>query len=164
MKAITLAAPILSAFFILTGFMSHESSSDEERKAVLKTLESWNEGWKKRDAVLAVSDYAEGADWTNAFGDRFQSRIELREGLEFIFSLDFVMIGNSQGNEYQDVTFIADDVAIIRSRLSRTGQLTDSGQAMRDREINHLRVLKKRDGRWLIVSHLISQAKEKGSL
>ena len=34
---------------------------------------------------------------------------------------------------------------------------------MRARVIHHLRVLERRDGRWQIVSHLISQAKEKGS-
>ena len=111
-----------------------------------------------------LPDYAADADWTNAFGDRFQGRAELERGLAFIFGLDFVMAGQSQENEVQEVSFLSDDVAIIRSRLVRTGQKTDSGEVMRDREINHLRVLQKRGGRWLVVSHLISQAKEKGSL
>ena len=141
-----------------------DQPSADERRAVLKTLESWNEGWNTKDAALAVADYAEDADWTNAFGDRFQGRADLLEGLEFIFSLDFVMAGDSADNDYQDVTFLSKDVALIRSQLVRKGQLTGTGEAMRDRQINHLRVLHKRQGRWVIVSHLISQAKEKGSL
>ena len=147
------------------GEISAEVSIPEaEREAVLKTLQSWNEGWRVRDAALAVADYAEDTDWTNAFGDRFQSRQELQNGLEFIFGLEFVMAGASAGNTYQDVRFLTPEVAIIRSQLIRSGQKTDSGQDMRDRRINHLRVLEKRNGRWVIVSHLISQAKEKGSL
>lgn len=142
---------------------SLDKTSAGERAAVLATLDSWNEGWKTKDAALAVADYAEDADWTNAFGDRFQGRAELQKGLEFIFSLDFVMAGDSGGNAYQDVTFLADDIALIRSQLVRRGQKTDTGDFMNDREINHLRVLRKKNGEWRIISHLISQAKEKGS-
>jgi uncharacterized protein (TIGR02246 family) len=160
---------VLIFFLAMVASVDRAISADvplphEEREAVLRTLQSWNEGWKVRDAALAVADYAEDADWTNAFGDRFQGRDELQKGLEFIFGLDFVMAGSSAGNTYEDVTFLTPEVAIIRSQLVRAGQQTNSGQTMRDRHINHLRVLQKRSGRWVIVSHLISQAKEKGSL
>ncbi len=160
----TVSFLLLISTMALFGCATDTTGRSDEREAVLETLESWNEGWRTRDARLAVADYALDTDWTNAFGDRFQGRAELMKGLEFIFSLDFVMAGDSQGNEYQDVTFLSEDIAMIRSRLVRTGQQTDDGKTMRDREINHLRVLEKRNGRWAIVSHLISQAKEKGSL
>ncbi len=137
------------------------SQTDSDSAAVLKVFDSWNEGWAKRDASLAVQDYAEDADWTNAFGDRFQGRDALKKGLEFIFSLDFVMAGDSAGNEFADVTFLTPDVAMIRSKLVRTGQLTSAGDKMPDRHIHHLRVLQRRDGKWQIVSHLISQAHRK---
>lgn len=164
MRATSLAAPLLFVFLGVVAGTSLEASPAEERQAVLRTLDSWNEGWRIKDAALAVSDYSEDTDWTNAFGDRFQGRAELQKGLEFIFSLDFVMAGDSAGNDYQDVTFLAPDVALIRSRLTRKGQRTGAGQIMHDRQVNHLRVLQKRQGHWTIVSHLISQAKEKGSL
>ncbi|MDF1799960.1 MAG: SgcJ/EcaC family oxidoreductase [Planctomycetota bacterium] len=125
---------------------------------VLATLESWSHGWAEADAAIAVQDYAEDADWTNAFGDRFQGRAALREGLEFIFSLGFVMAGESSGNQFAEVTFVTPDVALVRSKLIRVGQEQSDGSLMPDRHINHLRVLHRRDGRWLIVSHLISQA------
>lgn len=153
----------ITSVISLPGCATREVPVHEDHDAVLTTLDSWNAGWSSRDAELAVADYAEDADWTNAFGDRFQGRDELREGLDFIFSLDFVMAGDSLGNEFKDVEFLSDDVALIRSQLARTGQMTGTGDVMNDRTINHLRVLQRRDGRWVIVSHLISQAKEKGS-
>ncbi|NNG15602.1 MAG: SgcJ/EcaC family oxidoreductase [Gemmatimonadales bacterium] len=149
---------------LLVGLVaSCTSTHDEEaaRTAVLATLDSWNRGWVEGDASVAVEDYSEDADWTNAFGDRFQGREALREGLEFIFGLGFVMAGTSSDNEFSDVTFLAPDVALLRSKLVRTGQQMSNGSQMQDRHIHHLRVLQRRDGEWKIVSHLISQAQEK---
>ena len=139
------------------------SQTDADAAAIRKTLDSWNEGWSKGDAALAVTDYAEETDWTNAFGDRFQGREELQQGLDHIFSLDFLMAGNSGSNEYEDVTFLEPDVALLRSKLVRVGQKTATGATMPDRHIHHLRVLKRLDGKWQIVSHLISQAQPKTS-
>ena len=45
--------------------------AEPDRAAVLATLEFWNRGWAEADASMAVEDYSENADWTNAFGDRF---------------------------------------------------------------------------------------------
>ncbi|MFC2954156.1 YybH family protein [Marinicaulis aureus] len=136
-----------------------EKAGDEA--AVLATLDSWNRGWAEKDAALAVQDYADDTDWTNAFGDRFQTREELQEGLEFIFSLDFVMAGDSADNEFEDVIFLTPDIALIRSKLVRQGQQFNTGESRPDRHINHLRVLERRDGKWQIVSHMISQAQDK---
>lgn len=137
------------------------AQSDADKAAILKTFDSWNSGWEKGDADLAVRDYADDADWTNAFGDRFESKQALRDGLDYIFGLGFVMAGDSAGNEFADVVFLGPDVATVRSKLVRTGQQTSAEELMPDRHINHLRVLHRRAGRWVIVSHLISQAKEK---
>lgn len=150
---------VLTIAFILPNTVYSQASDDAV--AVLVIFESWNEGWANADATVAVQDYAEDADWTNAFGDRIQGRDALRKKLQYIFNLDFVMAGGSGGNEYADVTFLSPDVALIRSKLVRTGQKTSTGTTMPDRHINHLRVLQRRDGKWQVVSHLISQAKEK---
>lgn len=139
------------------------AQTKSDSAAIIKTLDSWNHGWAKADADLAVKDYAEDVDWTNAFGDRFQGRDALKKGLEFIFNLDFVMAGSSGSNEFEEVTFLTPDVALLRSKLVRKGQKTSTGQAMPDRHIHHLRVLHRRNGKWQIVSHLISQSHKKGS-
>lgn len=146
---------------LFTGSCATPSVDAGDRSAVLSTLDSWNRGWAEVDARVAVEDYADDADWTNAFGDRFQGRAALQEGLEFIFSLGFVMAGDSSKNEFADVTFVTPDVALLRSKLVRVGQRQSDGTLMPDRHINHLRVLHRREGRWLIVSHMISQAQVK---
>jgi len=154
------SAPImLIAMLVSLPIVAADTADDEAE--VLAVFESWDRGWAERDADMALEDYADDIDWTNAFGDRYVGKAALREGFAYIFSLDFVMAGDSGQNEYNEVRFLGDDVAIVRSKLVRSGQQTSAGKAMPDRHINHLRVLEKRDGRWLIVSHLISQAKEK---
>ena len=154
---------MLGLMMLATAFFaaSAHAQADDETAAVLATLESWNEGWAQKDAALAVRDYAENADWTNAFGDRFQSKEELQKGLEFIFNLDFVMAGESGGDEFADVRFLTPDIALIRSKLVREGQQFSTGETRPDRHINHLRVLERQNGEWKIVSHMISQALEK---
>lgn len=139
-----------------------DAQTEADSKAIIQALESWNEGWATKDADLAVQDYAPDIDWTNAFGDRYQDRESLRKGLEFIFGLDFVMAGNSGRNEFEDVTFLTPNIAMLRSKLVRTGQKTSAGEVMPDRQIHHLRVFKRREGKWQIVSHLISQSHPKG--
>lgn len=129
--------------------------------AILRTLDSWNQGWEEADAERAVQAYAEDTDWTNAFGDRVVGRDSLQKTLAFIFSLDFVMAGDSGENEFTDLTFLTPDVALLRSKLVRVGQQVRSGETMPDRHVHHLRVYERRKGEWQIVSHLISQAHEK---
>lgn len=144
---------------LLAGCTTAQTSTPEQD--ALAVLESWNAGWAERDAELAVQDYADDIDWTNAFGDRHQGKDALLEALTFIFGLDFVMAGESEGNEYQEVRFLSEDIALIRSKLTRTGQQFRSGEVRPDRVIDHLRVLERRNGEWVIVSHLISQAEQR---
>ena len=142
---------------VLLSISANAPASEVDEALIRETLESWEQGWAHLNAKLAVSHYAEDADWTNAFGDRFQSKEELQKGLEFIFSLDFVMAGESKGHEFDDITFLSSEVAVVRSKLIRVNQKTSTGLLMPDRHINHLRVYERRSGQWLIVSHMISQ-------
>lgn len=154
-------AVLLVSFLVCSLPSLVNAQTEEDRSAILKVFDSWNQGWKDKDVDRAVADYSEDADWTNAFGDRFQGKPALKEGLDFIFSLNFVMAGDSAKNEYTDITFLTPEIALVRSKLVRIGQKTSTGKLMPDRHIHHLRVLEKRNNRWLIVSHLISQAQPK---
>ncbi|WP_422862072.1 YybH family protein [Flagellimonas sp. W118] len=137
-----------------------EIDSDTDSKEILKTIDNWNEGWDAKDVELAIKDYSENTDWTNAFGDRMQSKSELRQLLTKIFAMDFVMNGeDSYVND--DVQFLTDNIAILRSTNVRTGQKWSDGTLMNDRYINHLRVYEKSNNEWKIISHMISQAQEK---
>ncbi|CAN5480433.1 hypothetical protein BH23BAC3_BH23BAC3_24130 [soil metagenome] len=94
---------------------------DKESKEIVKTIDNWNAGWDAKDAELAVKDHSENTDWTNAFGDRMQSKSELRELLVEIFEMDFVMDGvDNYVND--DVQFLTDDIALLRSNQCLTGR------------------------------------------
>lgn len=129
-------------------------------KKIIQTIDNWNEGWDKKDVELAISDYSEDTDWTNAFGDRMQSKSELRQLLTEIFVMDFVMDGidNYVNDEIQ---FLTDDIALLRSTNIRKGQKWSDGTLMKDRYIHHLRVYQKINNEWKITDHMISQAQEK---
>ena len=153
---------------LLIGFALGCNSNKEEVKTdkgieserIIRTIENWNEGWDKKDVELAISDYSEDTDWTNAFGDRMQSKSELRELLKEIFAMDFVMEG-TDNYQNDDVQFLTDNFALLRSINIRKGQKWSDGTLMNDRYIHHLRVYKKINNEWKIISHMISQANEK---
>ena len=128
---------LLFTLCFITNSAIAQSSADSI--AILKTFDSWSRGWAEKNVTLAIEAYSEDIDWTNAFGSRFQGKKSLKKGLEFIFSLPFVMAGNSVGNEFTDITFLNSDIALVRSKLTRTGQQTSKGEEMPDRHINHIK-------------------------
>lgn len=128
--------------------------------AIMRAVEHWEQGWNAADVALATRDYAEDVDWTNAFGTRVQGRDSLTARLGWILGHANITAGQSE-YVYNDLTFLTPDIALLRSKAIVEGQRTISGEPMDDRHIHHLRVFERRDGRWLIVSHLVSQAREK---
>lgn len=128
--------------------------------AIMQTIDHWEQGWNEGDVALAIQDYAEDVNWTNAFGDRVRGRDSLAVFLEFVLSLDVVRAGRS---EYvlNDLTFLGPDAAVLRSRSVVEGQLFSDGTPMANRRNDHLRVLQRRAGKWVIMSHLVSWANER---
>lgn len=145
---------------LLTGNVSAQTSvAKAEQQLVEKLIESWNEGWLRKDAKMAAQDYSDDADWTNAFGMKKKGRGEIEKFLSEVFSLPFVMAGQSRVTE-QSIKMIKPDVALVVTRVERVGQLTPTGAPLGTRETSHLRVAVKTGGHWRIVSHLISDARD----
>ncbi|MCK8521462.1 hypothetical protein M0D21_07780 [Aquimarina sp. D1M17] len=137
-----------------------EIDRNSDSKEILKTIDNWNKGWEVKDVELAIKDYSDKTDWTNAFGDRMQSKTELRQLLTEIFAMDFVMTGvDNYVND--DVQFLTEDIALLRSKNIRSGQKWSDGTIMKDRYIHHLRVYQRINNEWKITNHMISQAHEK---
>ncbi len=130
---------------------------DEARSSINKSIDAWDNGWENKDVELSLKYYADSTDWTNAFGDRVRTKEELRALLETIFGLDFVMSGENDYGE-NEILFLNDSIATARSLNIRKNQNWPDGTPMADRYNNHLRVYKKINGDWLIISHIISQA------
>jgi uncharacterized protein (TIGR02246 family) len=130
-----------------------------DHQLVEKVIENWNQGWLKKDAKLAAKDYSDDADWTNAFGMKKKGRAEIEQLLTQVFSLPFVMAGQSKTSE-ESVRMLRPDVALVITRVERVGQFTPTGEQLGTRQTSHLRVLLKVDGEWKIVSHLVSDARD----
>jgi hypothetical protein len=130
---------------------------DNAKTLINESIEEWDNAWETKNLELALKHYADRTDWTNAFGDRVQSKTELRELLGFIFNLDFVMSGENDYGE-NEITFLNDSIATVRSLNIRKNQKWPDGSKMDDRYVNHLRIYEKINGEWLITNHMISQA------
>jgi len=154
---IFLSVVLLAVASGITGCASTAGSS-ADRAAIHGSLDDWNEGWRTKDAALATGAYSDDAEFTNAFGFHCVGRSAIEELIARVFTYDFVMAGRSEDDSIE-VRFLERDVAMVRSRRTRTGQQTADGGALPPREITHLRVFHRAHGRWQIVSHLISDAR-----
>lgn len=152
---------LLVGFCLFGGKLSAqvvETSTDST--AIMAAFQNWERGWEIYDAELATRDYSKDADWTNAFGNRLIGQDSIRAFLGQIFERPALSAGNTQ-YVFHDLRFLSSDVALLRSRAIREGQLLADGTAP-VRHINHLRVFAKRDQKWVIVSHLISDERTPG--
>ncbi|MDH7912505.1 SgcJ/EcaC family oxidoreductase [Winogradskyella sp. SYSU M77433] len=160
MQKLTFLMVMVFGFIVSCNESPDTSNRTEDIIAIKQNIEDYDQGWDAKDLETVLKGYSNDIDWTNAFGDRVQGKEELRELLEIIFSLDFVMSGK---NNYKrpDINFLTNEIALVRSTNIRTGQQWPDGSAMNDRVINHLRVFEKRDDTWLCINHMISQAHDK---
>ena len=130
-----------------------------DREQVMAVIERWNEGWTSKNPELASRDYSEDAFWMNAFGMERKGRDAVREMLRQVFDLP-IMAGATSNVVGHEVKFLTDDVATVVTRVDRKGQTSALGEQLGTRKTSHLRVFQKRDGQWVIVSHLISDARD----
>ncbi len=129
--------------------------------AIMSAIDRWFEAWEAGDAALAARDYAEDADWTNAFGQTQRGRAAIEGQIREVFALGFVVAGQSEAIG-QEMRLVAPDIALVTTRVERRGQRTESGEDLGVRRTTHLRVFERRRGAWVIVSHLISDARDMG--
>lgn len=152
MRAVLLFLMLISLPF------STFADQKEDKAAIEQAIANWDHGWKIKDPALAARDYATDADWTNAFGMTRTGQAEIESTLKEVFALSFVMAGDSQTVK-QGVRFLDSDTALVLSRVQRAGQLNTDGRELGTRQTSHLRVFSRIEGKWQIVSHLISDAR-----
>ncbi|MBS9462872.1 SgcJ/EcaC family oxidoreductase [Flagellimonas sp. 389] len=146
---------LLMLAFSLNTFVKAQNKDDKQQiETIIKTIA---QGWKERDVEKTVQHYDDKVDWTNAFGDRMQTKEELKTLLTEIYGFEFVMKGKSV-NQYNDIDFLTPEIAVVRSKTVVKGQEWSNGTAMKDRHNHHLMVFQKKNEEWKVISHLISQA------
>lgn len=151
---------IFLAFFAVMLDASGQKKSSQDSMQILAIIDDWNKAWQTKDYVLAAKGYSHHAHFTNAFGDKRNGQNEVEALLKEVFSLPFVMAGNSETSEHRyqvlDVTTV-----IVHTAVIRKGQQLPDGSVLTDRKTTHMRVFKKTAGKWEIKAHLISDARDK---
>ena len=126
--------------------------------AITAAIDRWYEGWETLDAPLAARDYADDALWTDAFGQTRRGRAAIEAYLLEDFTLGFATVGESRP-VIQEVRSLRPDVALVTTREER-GQRQALGMAqLAVQRTTHLRVFERRGGQWVIVNHLIADAR-----
>ena len=128
--------------------------------AIMAAFQNWERGWELYDPELASRDYSDDADWTNAFGMRRIGRDSIHALLTQVFDISAVTAGETR-YEFHDLRFVSPEIALLRSRAIRERQQLADGTA-EVRRIAHLRVFRKQNGQWLIISHLIADERTPG--
>jgi len=134
--------------------MVHGQVAPDDRRAAMEVLERFDRGLMARDAVQATADYADDAEWLNAFGVRKIGRVEIRAFLETVWGTEHTHAYHV-ARTGQAIRFLRSDVAVAWGSWTDDDQRSLDGEPLPPRVGNDLRILIKRDGRWLIASHMI---------
>lgn len=152
---------IIAITFLWTGMpviVQSQTISAADSLEITQKMNDWNRAWVEKDHKLAAKWYTEQAEWTNAFGHNRVGSTEIGNFLKEVFQLPFVMAGQSRTTS-QRLIAVSDDVILVVTTVERTGQTTPDGTELGIRKATHHRLFKK-DPEWLIVGHLISDARD----
>jgi uncharacterized protein (TIGR02246 family) len=164
MKHLAITAILLIAAAPLApGQVSNQRARNDGRSqdeaAIRRILANWDRGWDEFDARLAAMDYADDADWLNAFGRKKKGRAELQKFLTELFVRPDMKAARFTTTSIT-IRFIRPDVAVAYTDFVGVGQKTLSGKEMGKRVGHQIRVLSKEGGKWVIVSHQIMDERE----
>lgn len=131
-----------------------QAGSAEDEAAIRAIVNHWQQSWENFDASVLAGDYAEDADWQNAFGVRLKGSAQI---VDFVSKV--VKRPNVQGRQTtwgdSTVRFVRPDVALAYRDYSTVGHKAPSGQEMPERKTHATWFLTKDAGKWRIASHVI---------
>ncbi len=136
--------------------------SAEDEAAIRRVVLNWDRGWDEGKAELSSADYADDADWINAFGYERKGKAEILAFLTKLYKNPDVRAGKST-KPVTTTRCVRPDVAITYTYNEIEGQkrdVRDGGGFYPKRKVRHTRVISKENGRWLTVSHRIMDDKE----
>ncbi len=154
MKSILFLLFVLSLSTSVMGQMISKADSLE----IVTKINDWNNGWKVKDYELATKWYSEQAEFTNAFGHSKTGKQNIENFIKEVFGLPFVMAGDSRVSN-QKLIQLDNRIVLVITCIERSGQKTPDEKELGIRLTTHHRIFKK-DSEWLIVGHLISDARD----
>ena len=82
--AMVVVSALLAASFLRpqsTEVFQRGGGNVADKAAIRQAIANWDAGWKEFNAELASQDYADDADWTNAFGRSRKGKAEIQKFL-----------------------------------------------------------------------------------
>lgn len=126
----------------------------EDEAAIRTIVNHWQQTWENFDASPLAGDYAEDADWQNAFGVRLKGGAKIVDFVSKVVKRSTVQGRHTTWGE-PAVRFVRPDVALAYRDYSTEGHKTPNGQEMPERKTHSTWFLTKDGGKWRIVSQVI---------
>lgn len=130
------------------------AGTPEDEAAIRTIVNHWQKTWDNHDASYLAGDFAEDADWLNAFGVKIQGSAKI-----LAFMAGMVKRPNVQGRQTTwgepRIRFIRSDVAIAYRDYKTIGHRTLDGKEMPQRNTHATWFLTKDGGKWRISSQVI---------
>lgn len=129
------------------------SSTAEDETAIRRLLTTAQEATLRRDARLYATQFAEDADWENAFGDRITGRDSIVKNMEYVYK----MFPQQSRFEIRDtrIRFITPEVAVADVERHITGQVNARGETLSPRRVRDTKIFRKTDGKWQVVLYRV---------
>jgi len=143
----------IALFAILPGYAPGQSTSGDEA-AIRAIVNHWRETWDKFDASALEGDYAEDADWLNAFGVRIEGGPKIVAFMKQMVKRPNVQERQTTWEEPR-VRFLRPDVAVVYRDYKTVGHKLPNGMEMPQRNTHGTWVLTKDGGRWRIATQFI---------
>lgn len=132
-----------------------QAGTAEDEAAVRAIVNHWQQSWENFDASVLAGDYAEDADWQNAFGVRLKGGVKIVDFVSKVVKRPAVQGRHTTWGE-PTVRFVRPDVALAYRDYSTVGHKDLNGQEMPERKTHSTWILTKDGGKWRIASHVIS--------
>jgi uncharacterized protein (TIGR02246 family) len=127
----------------------------EDEATIRAIVNHWQQSWENFDASVLAGDYAEDADWLNAFGVRIKGGAKIVEFVSKVVKRPGVQGRHTTWGE-STVRFVRPDVALASRDYTTVGHKTPNGQEMPERHTHSTWLLTKDGGKWRIASQVIS--------
>jgi uncharacterized protein (TIGR02246 family) len=151
---------VILVLILMPLFTYGQKLSIKDSVQISSMIKDWDTAWNIKDFQLASKWYSDDARFVNAFGDKRNGQKEVQDLLKEVFSLPFVMAGNSQTLEHQ-YQILNSNTVVVHTAILRKGQQMPDGTAIPERQTTHMRVFEKGNNGWMIKAHLISDARDK---
>jgi uncharacterized protein (TIGR02246 family) len=131
-----------------------QAGTAEDEAAIRAIVNHWQQTWEKFDASVLAGDYAEDADWLNAFGVRLTGGPKIVDFVSKVVKRPTVQGRHTTWGE-PTLRFVRPDVALAYRDYTTVGHKALNGQEMPQRSTHSTWILTKDAGRWRIASQVI---------